>query len=79
MLPPYETAEVAALVHEALEAAGLEPVHVSVIADLPARAWRLEVRLHDGREVVRQYPFADASGIHTPAELARWFEEAVGS
>ena len=73
MLPPYESDEVAQAVLARLAQAGERPASVTVTADNTARAWRIEARFADGREVSGGYPFTAPAGIHTPAELAEWF------
>jgi hypothetical protein len=79
MLPPYQSDEVAQAVLARLAQAGERPapLTVTVTADNVARAWRIEARFADGREVVGRYPFSAPAGIHTPAELADWFAAEV--
>lgn len=80
MLPPYQSDEVARAVLARLAQAGERSVSLTVTADNAARAWRIEARFADGREVSGGYPFTAPAGIHTPAELAEWFatEAAIG-
>jgi hypothetical protein len=71
MLPPYESHEVARAVERRLAQAGIDTPTIQVIADLRIRRWIVSARWAGGR-LRGSYPFSDASGVHTPREIAEW-------
>lgn len=71
MLPPYRSEEVAEAVQRRLTQAGIDTPTIRVIADLRGRRWIVSAGWSGGA-AHGSYPFADASGVHTPKEIADW-------
>jgi hypothetical protein len=71
MLPPYGSEEVAEAVQRRLAESGVHAPTIRVIADLRGRCWIVSASWPEG-SVHGRYPFADATGVHTPKELADW-------
>ena len=55
-----------------LAEAGIDSPTIRVIADLRRRCWIVSAAWPGGGANGR-YPFADATGVHTPKEIAEWF------
>ena len=77
MLPPYSSEEVARAVQGRLSDAGVELPAIQVVADVRSRLWVVSVQWPGGGAHA-SYPFADASGIHTPREIAEWVAKEAG-
>jgi hypothetical protein len=71
VLPPYRSEEVAEAVQRRLAQAGIETPTIRVIADLRSRRWIVSAAWPGGA-ARGSYPFADASGVHTPKEIGDW-------
>jgi hypothetical protein len=71
MLPPYQTQEVAQAVQRRLAEAGIDATLIRVVADLRSRRWIVTASWVGG-DVNGSYPFSDATGVHTPREIADW-------
>jgi hypothetical protein len=68
--PPYRADEVATALMEAGRRAGL-PVHrLEVVPDETAQVWIIRASRPGGEEHRLTFPFASATGIYTPAEIA---------
>lgn len=78
MIPPYDTAEIAAAVSLRARGAEIAIDELIVLADLRLLEWRIVAVLPFGGRLTLNLPFSTPGGIVLPAEVAnRFVEEAM--